>query len=132
MDLHKRYGTDKNLEENGVWVELGDGGEILVARTNNPAFSRFVRQRLKPYANQIPRKNLDREVQDRITLEGLAKYVLLDWKGIVIDGKTIKYSSEKALELLKKYPDFQEDVLDAAGSIETFRFVTEEEDRKNS
>lgn len=131
MDLEKTYGTDKDLEKNGVWVEIDDGAQILVARTDNPRYRDMLRAELKPHKKKIQRGTLSQEFQEKLLMKVVAHTVLLDWKGITVKDKAVKYSPEKALELLEEYPDFREDVMEAANTMETFRREIEEEDRKN-
>ncbi|TFH65748.1 MAG: hypothetical protein E4G91_01325 [Candidatus Zixiibacteriota bacterium] len=132
MDLRKEYGfTDKTLETEGVDVKISSGAIVTVARTNNPKFKNYLRQLLKPYERQMQRKRMDDELLEDLTLKAISKYVLLGWKGIELDGKPVKYSPEKAYELMKEFEDFAEDVLDAASMRETFRAEIVEENTKN-
>lgn len=141
MELSKSYiETDRNLENDGVDVELEDGGFITVRRTNNEQFAGHLRTLRKPYERRIQRataKNAkhDPELQktlDDLTRKAVAKYVLIGWRGIKIDGKEVKYSPSKAEELMKKFDGFQEDVLLAANSEATFAAEVKEENAKNS
>lgn len=132
MDLKKEYFTDKKLEEGGVDVDLGDGAFVTVRRTNNPMFREHLNKLRKPYERQIQRGTVDQDLLDKLTRKAVSRHVLVGWKGIEIDGKAVKYSPEKAEEIMIEYPDFQEDVLFAANSRETFRQEVEEENVKNS
>lgn len=133
MDLRKEYGfTDKSLESEGVEVEIRSGAIVKVARTNNPKFKEYLRHLLKPYERQMQRRTMDDDLLNDLTLRAVAKHVLLGWKGIYLDNKRVKYSPEKAFELMKEFEDFQEDVVDAASMRETFRATVVEENTKNS
>ena len=132
MDLKKEYATDKEAEQDGVDVELGDGGTITVRRTNNKQFRDLLEKLRKPYERQIQRGTANKDMIDGLTRKAVARTVLIGWKGIEIDGKAVKYSPEKAEELMKEFEDFQEDVLFAANSRETFRAEVMEENEKNS
>jgi len=133
MDLRKEYGfTDKSLESEGVEVEIRSGAIVKVARTNNPKFKEYLRHLLKPYERQMQRRTMDDDLLNDLTLRAVAKHVLLGWKGIYLDNKRVKYSPEKAFELMKEFEDFQEDVVDAASMRETFRAAVVEENTKNS
>jgi hypothetical protein len=132
MDLKKEYFTDKKLEEGGVDVELGDGAVVTVCRTNNPKFREYLNKLRKPYERQIQRGTADQDILDKLTRKAVARYVLVGWKGIEIDGEAVKYSPETAEQIMIDFPDFQEDVLFAANSRETFRQEVTEENEKNS
>ncbi len=132
MDFDKRYATDKQAEQDGVEVRLDDGCTILVARANNRKFKSEMRRLMKPYQNQERRGTFDADLRDDLTRQAVAKFVLLGWKGIELDGKLVKYSPEKAEELMKRSEDFENDVIDAATMMETFRAIELEEGAKNS
>lgn len=132
MDFDKRYATDKVAEQEGVEVRLDDGCTILVARANNRKFRAEMRRLMRPYQNQERRGTFDPDLKDDLTRKAVARFVLLGWTGIVLEGKKIKYSPEKAEELMKRSEDFENDVIDAASMMETFRAVELEEGAKNS
>jgi hypothetical protein len=132
MDLRKEYFTDKNLEEGGVDVDLGGGAVVTICRTNNPKFRDYLNKLRKPYERQIQRGTADQDVLDKLTRKAVARYVVIGWQGIEIDGEEVEYSPETAEKIMIEFPDFQEDVLFAANSRETFRQEVKEENEKNS
>lgn len=133
MDLQESYGfTDPDLEQEGVEVQIGEDAFITVRRTNNKKFGDYLTALRKPHEQRIQRGTMNRELLDGLTRKAVAKHVLVGWRGITIDGKAVKYSPEKAEELMKKFDDFQEDVLTAANTRETFRREVVEENEKNS
>lgn len=133
MDLTKSYvEIDSQLAEDGVEVDLGEGAAIIVRPMRNEQFKKYLNTLLKPYERRIQQKRMDAKLQDDLTRKAVAKHVLIGWKGIEIDGKEVKYSPAKAEELMKRFEDFQEDVLTAALSRETFRAEVVEENEKNS
>lgn len=133
MDLSKSYvEIDDTLAEDGVEVDLGEGAAIIVRPMRNEAFKKYLNTLLKPYERRIQQKRMDPKLQDDLTRKAIAKHVLIGWKGIELDGKAVKYTPEKAEELMKRFDDFQEDVLTAAMSSETFRTEVVEENEKNS
>lgn len=133
MDL-KEFETDESLELDGVWVDIGDDDEtqLLVARVGNPTFNRMIRQRMKPFKNLIQRDRLPASTQEKILTEVMAECILLDWKNLKHNGKTVKYSSATALKLMTSIKDFRELVTEIANSMETFMKEEEAEDTKNS
>lgn len=133
MDLTKSYvEIDDAIAEDGVEVDLGEGAAIIVRPMRNEQFKKYLNTLLKPYERRIQQKRMDPKLQDELTRKAVAKHVLIGWKGIEVDGKAVKYTPEKAEELMKRFDDFQEDVLIAAMSSETFRREVVEENEKNS
>jgi hypothetical protein len=114
MDLAK-FKTDPKLEQDGVWVPLGDA-QLRIARLNNPRMAAGYAARIRPYrGSAIP----DAE-GERIMIECLAEYVLLDWKGVTHDGAPFDYSTENAKAALK-IKDFAEFVMERAREMELFQ-----------
>lgn len=133
MDLKESYGfTDKTLEQEGVEVQLDEEAFITVRRSNNDKFKKLLTSLRKPYEQRIQRGRMDQKVLDDLTLKAVSQEVLIGWRGIKDGGKTVKYSPDAAYKLMKKYEDFQEDVLTAANERETFRKQVVEENEKNS
>ena len=133
MDL-KSFETDKQLEVDGVWVDIGDddGTQLLVARIGNDNYNRLIRTKLKPYRNLLQRNAMPEPTQEKILTEVLAETILLDWKNLKYNGKKVAYSPARACELLMGIPDFRELVMEIANSMETYRVIEKEADAKNS
>lgn len=126
------FKTDTALEVNGVWVDIGEGASLLVARVNNPKFVKEYREKLRPYRHSMQKKKLASDVEQRLVIETSAKTILLDWKGLTDDeDNEIVYSVEKATELLTDLPDFRELVLEIANNMEAFRREEVDTDQKN-
>jgi hypothetical protein len=125
MDIKKQYGTSETLEQSGVWVDMGDGASVLVARSGNPDNSRLIKRLLAPHKVALRNGKLADDVAERITIEAMAETILLDWKGIEEDGKPVKYSRDAAIRLLTDYKDFRDQV--AAFSTELALFQQQDE-----
>ena len=122
------FATDLDLEENGVWVDLGDGTQLKLARVGNPAYKKLFRQQLKPYRSVAARKNISEETWAKMGAELLSKTVLVDWKGWEDDkGKTIPYSEKNAYDMLLGLKDFRKFVEDLAEDQATFARELDEE-----
>src|ERR1043166_2259135 len=77
-----RYSTDKVAEEEGQWVDFGDGIKVQLRRLNCKK-SRDVRRRLeKPYAKQFRGQDIPDEIQERMLNAQLAKAVIVGWEGV--------------------------------------------------
>lgn len=130
MDLKKAFATDEQKEIEGVWIEIGENAELLIARAGNPKYNKLLEKLQKPHRAAIARDRLPINVARKMIIEVLAETVLLDWKNIEYDGH-LEYSKENALMLLTKLKDFRELVSDLAREEANFRAVQEEDDIKN-
>jgi hypothetical protein len=122
------FATDLNLEESGVWVDLGDGARLKLARIGNPAYKKLMREKLKPYRTQAARAGISEDKFTEMTCDVLSKTVLIDWKGWEDDkGKEIPYSHKNAYDMLIGLKDFRAMVVDLADQQATFAIEAEEE-----
>jgi len=99
--------TDSNKEIEGVWVDFELGIKLKIARARNPKYTELLRQLLDPLRVDIRNDKVAVDDFNNILLEVRAKTVLLDWKNIEENGKSIPYSSEKAIEYFKN-PDLKD------------------------
>ena len=119
----ERYQTDRTLEEEGAWVDLGDGIKIKVARIQSRRARRVLTRLYRPYENlrQSGRK-VPESVQETITRQWLAEGVLLDWEGVSdAAGNEIAFSAAHALQVFEAFPDFLDEVAFFSREQETFR-----------
>lgn len=128
----QRYKTDKNLEENGVWVDFGDV-RVKIARITSKR-SRDVRRQLeRKYARKFRGQDIPHDVMEKILIEQLAQAVVMDWKGVTdASGREIPFNTEAARSIFTEFPDFREDVASAALMKETFLEEAREEELGNS
>jgi hypothetical protein len=126
MDLKKDFSTNKKLEDEGVWIDIGDGAKLKIARAGNKQSNALSKQLAKPYMAQITYGKLSDEVATQIGVEVMAKAILLDWKGIQYDGADLPYSVDNAIKLLTELPDFRDYVSQMANDRKTFQREIEE------
>lgn len=133
MDL-KSYKVDPVKVTDGVWEDFGDGTSILLARMGNSYYEKELKKLATPYKRQIRTNTVSDTVYNDLINKAVSKTVILNWKGLKEDGKEIKYSPEKAYELLSNpiYRDFRELILAIAQEIEIFKEIEKEEGLKNS
>jgi recombinational DNA repair protein RecT len=73
------------------------------------------------------------EDMEKMAQKAVAKHVIQGWENLEDEtGNAIAFSSDKALELFQKYPDFYNIVKDVAGEAEIFRTDEMEEAAGNS
>ena len=134
MDLKKSYGTNKVLESEGVWITVDATTKLKVARAGNQAYFNALQDLVKKagYSQfQISKGKIPNEVMADIVLQAIGQSVLVDWEGVEDEGKAVKYSHDNAYALLKKYPDFADDVMSIANNVSNFQDAVEEAEIKN-
>jgi recombinational DNA repair protein RecT len=117
----------------GQWVDCGGGLRIKVARLGNPDYEEEVRKLAKPFMRQMRLGTMNVEDMEKMAQKAVAKHVIQGWENLEDEtGNAIAFSSDKALELFQKYPDFYNIVKDVAGEAEIFRTDEMEEAAGNS
>lgn len=119
--------TNKDLEENGVWMPIGEGAEVKVARIGNEKYLSLLRKKVK--ANRAVLENEDdlaAKMSEKVAIEVYARTILLDWKGIAANGVPLEVNVANAEKLLA-IKDFREKVKNYAESMENFQDKKEEE-----
>jgi len=134
MDLLASYGSNLEKAHEGVWIPLPDTGDkkpgsIRVARMWNPRFKEAFRKGTNVAKATTGSKALDEDDLDAITVKCLAETILIDWKGIRVDGKVFKYSVDNAIKLLSdpRLLDFREKVVGEASNFQNYRLHSLEE-----
>ena len=132
MELNKLK-TDSQKEVEGVWHDLGEGARIKIARAGNKAYAEYIQKAMKPHRKAIKAGTLSDKVAEKIVVGALAETVLLDWEGFTEGGKAVKYSIDKAKEILSNpdFHDFKEMVAELADDAEAYRTEVLEDDLKN-
>jgi hypothetical protein len=119
MDLKKTFATDKQKETGGVWVSLGEGAEVLVARATNPKYRAALAKFQKQFCGMKPDPQSS-EFEKAVTY-AMAEAVLLDWKGIAVGGENLEYSFDNAVSVLMDYPDFREAISRISLDVDYYR-----------
>lgn len=132
MDLGKTFGTSDKLENEGVWIDLGEGAAIKVARAGNRANQRLLRKLAAPHRVALRSGKLPDDVMERITVQAMAETILIDWKNIEFEGRPLAYSVENATRVLSALKDFRDYVADQAADMSHFQAEREEAAAKNS
>lgn len=132
MDLGQLR-TNPETAAEGVWVDVGEGASLLIARMNNKKYAKKLATLLKPFERQVQMGTLSDDKADELMAEAYAHGILLGWKGLELDGKPIKYSTAKAKELLldPTLRDFRGLVEDIANQQKLYREQSLEAAEKN-
>lgn len=140
--LRKRYNTDTSLEEEGVWVDFGDGLKVRVRRLSSK-HSRDTRRKLeKPYSTQFRGREMPDSLQEQLLNKQLAESIVVDWEGVDdpyaknAEGKeapSLPCTPDNVLKIMSdpEFKDFREDILTAAMERTTFEKEQREVAEKN-
>lgn len=131
MDIRKTYGTSKDLEAEGVWVDLGEGASVKVARAGNKENRAAIKRLIAPHKVALRNDKLPDDIMEKIAIEAMATTILLDWKGIAEDGKPVPYSRDNAVRLLTVYKDFRDQISSLSGEMALFQAEAEAAAVKN-
>lgn len=130
-----RYKTDKNLEENGVWVDYSDGVRVQLRRLNS-AKSRETRRRLeKPYTKGFRGQDMPESLQEELLNKQLAEAIVMDWEGVPDPenpSQMLPCTPENVLKVVIAFPDFRDDIIAASMERATFQQEQLKEAEKNS
>lgn len=131
--FQKMFQTNRDLEEEGVVVDFGEGIKVKVARIQSDR-SRAVRRRLeKPYRKRFQNNDLPEDVAENILVCQMAEAIILGWEGVTDrNGNPLECTEGNIKKVLTDFPDFRDAVLQASIARETFLESEQEEDLKNS
>lgn len=127
MDIAKTYGVNATLEIEGVWSDIGGGASVKVARGGNSVYTAAIRRLMKPHRITLRKGAMPDDLVDKIGVQAMAEALLLDWKGLTLGGKPLEYSTATAVEMLTKYRDFRDQILELAADMSLYQ----EEAEKN-
>ena len=123
MGSLKAFKVDPKAEVEGVWVPVGGGIRIRLARAGNPKFREGFEALVRARKASLRLGALPREELEDIGREVMAKYIILGWENVTEeDEKTpIPYSEENAKRLLKEYPVFADLISEQSQDISLFQ-----------
>lgn len=134
MKLQKRFRADQEAVVKGVWRSIGDGGELLIARMNNKPSLIYYQELTQIHSEALksPDAAIREAAESDLMIRVLARFVLLDWRGMETDtGEEWKYSEESAILMLKE-TDFRDLVSMLANDREAYLVSTQEKLEGNS
>lgn len=126
--------TDKSKVVEGVWVDYQGGLRFKVARAGNVKADAYRNKLLQQ--NKFAIQKGDVSFIETVTLQVLAKHILLDWENMqdlddddnVID---VPYSYENALRILTEVKDFRDIIERYAEDLSLFQSEKQAEAAKN-
>lgn len=140
VSLYKQFGTNKEAEVKGVWVEIGGFEEgdknpaFKLARMgkSNKKYTKELERAMKPHRKAMQLDLLNENVAEKVMMETFVKTVLLDWRNVKNEkDKTEKFSFDNAIKLFKDLPDLYAVLLEQSSEASLFREIELEGDSKN-
>lgn len=136
-----RYNTSREYEENGVWVDFGDGVKVQIRRLTSKISRDYRRKLEKPYSAQFRNREMPDSLQEELLNKQVSGAVIVNWEGVPDpdapapkkDEKSaeLPFTIDNALRMCKDFPDFRDDILTAAMERTTYEKQAREDARKN-
>ena len=120
MDLERDLAKPE-LEEEGVWVDYQDGAKFKLARLGNKKFIRAYEVKRRPHLKAIRKGTFPADEELRISCEVLAETVVMDWDGILVNGKKVKYTPDLGFKYFYQSRDLRDDITALADDAENFK-----------
>lgn len=123
--------VDPEVGQEGVWVDFYGGSQLKLASIESMKYKSTMAKLARQHRIQLDEANEDStELVQKITAEALAKCVLLDWKGIQIDGKPVPYTWQVGMDAIQKSSKFRDFVSERAADTSLFKKQLVEEVKK--
>ena len=132
--IYDLYATDSNMEREGIWLDYGKFGKILIARAggSNKRFQKSMENHSRPHRKQIQNQTLDEDIANELLLKSFADSIVLGWEGIKDkDGSDLPFNKENVIKLFKDLPDLFIDVREQAQQSANFRAKEVDDDLGN-
>lgn len=139
-NLNELFETDKNSEEDGVWIDIDTGTRIKIRAYSAKAVSDLRENLMRPF-NMLQRAGgkIPDDKSEEIGLRVVAGAVIADWSGIKgVQGEgeearevEIPYSEENAYTLLKDMPRFANFIIGISMDGQNYKDALREEGAKN-
>ena len=139
MSLFKQFATNKEAEQDGIWVEYGPnddgtipGFKIARAGKSNKKWAKSVERATKPHRRAMELGTMDNGLAEKLMQSVFVESILLDWRNVQDkEGKEIKLSKESATALFEALPELYDDLNDKANKAAIFRDEALENEAKN-
>ena len=126
MDIAQLF-PSKDLASKGVWTAFypptanGEQSFEYLVTYNYQAYNDQVQKRIVLMRRELEGRNLSASQLAEIQTRSLVGTVLLDWRGVEQDGKTLPFSEEAAFQLMTAYPPFENAVRQIGSDVRTFQ-----------
>ena len=139
MSLFKQFGTNKEAEQDGIWIEYGpnDDGTIpafKIARAgkSNKKWVKAIEKGMKPHRRAAELGTLDNATAEKVLREVFVESVLVDWRNVQdSECEPMQLTKENAVYLFNALPELYDDLSDKANKAALFRDEALENEAKN-
>lgn len=111
------FNTSGKKSTEGVWVPMADGGKLRIARMDNPKYKAWIQEARKERGRRRPTDDETRELLKK----AVAATVLLDWKGVTLNGEAVDYTPEYGERVFDALPGLLDQVINMAYDESLFR-----------
>lgn len=137
MSLKSKFGTVKNAETEGAWVDVMQNEDGSMCRVKlrrsgrrNKDYTKAFDKHTKPYRRILD--NLDPEIDAKVMRSVIVDSIITEWENVQIEeGVNLPFNTANVENVLSELPDLQDFVLRKAGEIETFQEQALEAEAKN-
>lgn len=132
MNVYEMFGTDTDLEKDGIALTYGDA-TIVVARAGgaNAKFQKCAESKARPYRAQIQQGVMDPDTAERLLAETFAETVVLGWDNVCdANGDPMEFKRANVVKLFTDLPDLFADVQRQSNLVTNFLVGSREEDAK--
>ena len=122
-NLDSLFKTDKEVEKTGAWFNITETTGFLVRpfNMNNQQIKAAHARHFKPFAHQIEHGTLDSVKEREIYTKIFVGACLVDWKGVEIDGKEVKFEKEIAVKFLMELPELFQTLMKHAEDFKNYK-----------
>lgn len=137
MSLKSKFGTVKNAETEGAWVDVMQNEDGSMCRVKlrrsgrrNKDYTKAFDKHTKPYRRILD--NLDPEIDAKVMRSVIVDSIITEWENVQLEeGVNLPFNTANVENVLSELPDLQDFVLRKAGEIETFQEQALEAEAKN-
>lgn len=137
MSLKSKFGTVKNAETEGAWVDVMQNEDGSMCRVKlrrsgrrNKDYTKSFDKHTKPYRRILD--NLDPEIDAKVMRAVIVDSIVTEWENVQLEeGVNLPFNTANVENVLSELPDLQDFVLRKAGEIETFQDQALEAEAKN-
>lgn len=137
MSLKSKFGTVKNAETEGAWVDVMQNEDGSMCRVKlrrsgrrNKDYTKAFDKHTKPYRRILD--NLDPEIDAKVMRAVIVDSIITEWENVQLEeGVNLPFNTANVENVLSELPDLQDFVLRKASEIETFQEQALEAEAKN-
>lgn len=144
MSLYEMFGTDPDLERNGVVIDYGTT-RVTLARAGgaNKHYQKVMQRLLKPYRRAITMGTMDEDRAAELLREGYVEANIKNWEELnpdsgewetgvrLKDGRLHEFTPENVKTVLRELPDVFDDIQKQANDMSLYRRAGMEADAGN-